>query len=274
LPSPILISVLFLAVAALFWAPAFAQRDEFPRSADGKPDLSGVWQALDTAYWDLEPHAASQGATEVLGAIGAVPPGLGAVEGGRIPYRPEALAQREANFANRRTEDPEAKCFRPGVPRAAYLPQPFQIFQTPSEIFVAYQYAQASRSIHMQDHRPALVDSWMGWSNGSWDGDTLVVEVTGLNGETWLDRSGNYASANARIVERYTPIGSDHLQYEATIDDPSVFERPWTISIMLYRRIEPNARLLEFKCVEFAEELMYGHLSKAAAESEGGSSNE
>jgi len=245
------------------------------RTAAGVPQLDGVWQAMSSANWDLEPHAARQGASEVLGAIAAVPPGLGVVEGGRIPYLPDALEQRDQNFANRRTEDPEAKCFRPGIPRATYMPQPFQIFQTDSEIFIAYQYAISSRSIYMQDHIDAPVDSWMGWSNGRWEGDTLVVEVTGLNGQTWLDRAGNFASANARVTERYTPEGQNHMWYEATIDDPTVFERPWTLSLMLHRVMDqPNPELLEFKCVEFAEELMYGHLSKAAVQSEGGTGNE
>jgi hypothetical protein len=249
--------------------------DQIPRTADGRPNLDGVWQSLGTANWDLEPHAARQGATEVLGAIAAVPPSLGFVEGGRIPYLPEARLQRDRNFANRRTEDPEAKCFRPGIPRATYMPQPFQIFQTESEIFFAYQYAIASRSVYMQDHTEAPIDSWMGWSNGSWDGDTLVIEVSGLNGQTWLDRAGNFASANARITERYRAEGPSHIWYEATIEDPTVFERPWTISMMLYRVMDhQHPELLEFKCVEFAEELMYGHLSKAAVQAEGGSGND
>lgn len=242
--------------------------DNIPRTADGKPDLGGVWQALTAAHWNLEPHAASQGATDVLGAIGAVPPGVGVIEGGLIPYLPDAAQQRALNFANRRTDDPEAKCFRPGVPRATYMPYPFQIFQTDSEIFLTYQYALATRSIALTEQIDAPFDSWMGWSNGRWEGDTLVVEVTGQNGQSWLDRAGNFASANVRVVERYTPTGPDHLLYEATIEDPSVYSRPWTLSMPLYRLKDPGAGLLEFKCIEFAEELMYGHLSKPVAEGE------
>jgi hypothetical protein len=246
---------------------------EFARTPDGKPDLSGLWQAVNSAHWNLEPHAASQGATEVLGAIGAVPPGVGVVAGGQIPYLPEALAQREHNFAHRRTDDPEARCFRPGVPRATYMPYPFQIFQTDAEIFITYQFALATRSVFMTDPMEAPFDTWMGWSNGHWEGDTLVVEVTAQNGQSWLDRAGNYASAGVRIVERYTPTGPDHIQYEATIEDPAVFSRPWTIALPLYRLVEPEAEILEFKCIEFAEELMYGHLSKPAT-TEGGSADE
>jgi hypothetical protein len=241
-----------------------------PRTLSGQPDLSGIWQALSDANWDLEPHAARQGATENLGAIGAVPPGLGVIDGESIPYLPAAREQRDRNFADRRTDDPEAKCFNPGIPRATYMPQPFQIVQSDSDLFFAYQYRLASRTIHIEEQVDIPVDSWMGWSNGRWEGDTLVIEVSNQNGQTWLDRAGNYASANARVIERFTPIGPNHIQYEATIEDPTVFERAWTISMPLYRRIEPNMQLLEFKCVIFAEELMYGHLSIDAAASEGG----
>ena len=269
-------SVAAVALLCLQALPAAAQSsaDDIQRTADGRPDLSGIWQALNSANWNLEPHAASQGAVETLGAIGAVAPGLGVVEGGQIPYLPEAEARRDGNYANRRTEDPEAKCFRPGLPRATYMPYPFQIFQTDTDIFVAYQYAGAIRTIFMQDHVDAPVDSWMGWSNGRWEGDTLVVEVAGLNGQTWLDRAGNFASERLRVVERFTPAGPNHIQYEATLEDPSVYSEPWTISMPLYRRIEPNARLLEFKCVPFAEEMMYGYLRKPGTEPNVGGSDE
>ena len=265
-------SVLVAALLVFPVQPAAAQTgaSDVPRTADGRPDLNGIWQVLNSANWNLEPHAASQGAVETLGAIGAVAPGLGVVEGGRIPYLPEAAAQRERNFANRRTGDPEARCFRPGLPRATYMPYPFRIFQTDTDIFVAYQFAGAIRTIFMQDHVDAPVDSWMGWSNGRWEGDTLVVEVAGLNGQTWLDRAGNFASAQLRVVERFTPVGSNHIRYEATLEDPTVYSSPWTISMPLYRRVEPNARLLEFKCVPFAEEMMYGHLRKPGTGPNGG----
>lgn len=250
---------LFTTVA---WLSASAAT--LPRTAAGKPDLSGIWQVLNEANWNLEPHVATQGAVETLGAIGAVAPGPGVVAGGRIPYRPEALVQRDRNRENRRTEDPEAKCFMPGVPRATYLPHPFQIVQSDTDLLFVYQFAGAVRSIAMKDHRKAPVDSWMGWSNGRWEGDTLVVEVTGLNAN-WLDRSGNFASETRRVTERYTPDGPDHLRYEATIEDPAVYARPWTLSMPLYRRKEPGARLMDFRCVEFAEELMYGDLRKPAS---------
>lgn len=240
---------------------AWAQRAAIPRTSGGKPDLSGIWQALSTANWNLEPHTAAQGPLETLGAIGAVAPGIGVVDGGKIPYLASALAQRDANRARRRTEDPEAKCFMPGVPRATYLPHPLQIVQSDTGIMIVYEFAGAVRTIAMKKHSEAPVDSWMGFSNGHWEGDTLVVEVTGLNAN-WLDRSGNYASEARRVTERYTLADADHINYEATIDDSSVFSRPWTLRMPLYRRVEPGARLMDFRCVEFAEELMYGDLRK------------
>jgi hypothetical protein len=269
-PRFALFTFVFSLLGSLPIALAFAQTTsgDIPRMADGKPDLSGVWQALNTAYWDLEPHGGAQGVTEEFGAHTAVLPGAGVVVGGEIPYLESALAQRAANRANRATEDIESKCYLPGVPRATYLPHPFQIFQGDGGIFIAYQYAGAVRTIYMDSQMQAPVNSWMGWSNGRWEGDTLVIEVTGLNGESWLDRSGNYLSSNATVTERYTPIGPNHIAYEATIEDPTVYSRPWTIRMPIYRRIEDNAQLLEFKCIEFAEELLYGHLSKDAEHSD------
>jgi hypothetical protein len=231
------------------------------KTASAKPDLSGIWQVLNEANWNLEPHVAAQGAIDTLGAIGAVAPGVGVVEGARIPYLPAALSQRDNNFMHRRTDDPEAKCFMPGVPRATYLPYPFQIVQSDTDIMIVYQFAGAVRTIAMSNHRDAPVDSWMGWSNGHWERNTLVVEVTGLNAN-WLDRSGNFATENRRVTERYTLMDKDHIRYEATIEDPTVFSRPWTLRMVLYRRMEPGARLMDFRCVEFAEELMYGDLRK------------
>ena len=255
-----------LAAAACSLAGA-AQAQSAPkpivakRTAAGKPDISGVWEALSAAYWNLEDHAATFGPVAALGAQGAVPPGVGVVKG-RIPYLPAALAQRDANYKNRLAADPEVKCFLPGVPRATYMPQPFQILETDTDILIAYQYASGVRTIFMKEHGEAPVDSWMGWSNGHWDGDVLVVDVTGQIGQSWLDRAGNFATASLHVVERYIPQGPDHIWYEATLEDPAVYSAPWTISLPLYRHVEPNAQLLEFKCEEFAEEVLYGHLRK------------
>src|SRR5690606_7614998 len=182
------------------------------------------------------------------------------------PYLPEAAAKKAENFANRMTEDPEIKCYMPGIPRATYLPFPFQIVQTARDIFFAYEFANADRKVNMGEPTPYPYGMWMGWSNGRWDGDTLVIEVTGLNGLTWLDRAGNFLSENATVVERYTPLGPDHLRYEATIEDPTLFTQPWTISMPLYRRIDENAQLVEFRCVEFAGRLLYGEFEKKPSE--------
>ena len=256
---------LFLVVGAVI-ALAFSVSEpdvrRAPRSADSHPDLSGIWQALNTANWDLEDHSARPGPTWETGAIGAEPAGLGVVEGGAIPYLPAALQTKKANFANRRTNDPEARCFMPGIPRANYMPYPFQIVQSPRGILFVYEFASANRFVNMGKRVEAVSDSWMGTNNGHWEGDTLVVDVTGLNGLAWFDRAGNFASDKLHVVERFTRIDRDHLQYEATIEDTSVFSRPWKVSMPLYRRVENNARLLEFKCVEFAEELIYGQYKK------------
>ena len=233
------------------------------RTWDGRPNLNGVWQALGTAHWDLQDHPARPGHPD-LGAIGAMPPGQGVVVGGDIPYQAWALEQKQKNFATRMTADPEAKCYLPGVPRATYLPYPFQIIQGDRKIMMVYGFADANRTVHMDKATPEAspLDSWMGRSHGRWDGDTLVVDAAGFNGEAWFDRAGNFASSALRVVERYTPLGRDAILYEATLDDPKVFTRPWTIRMPLYRRLDDNARVLEFKCVEFSEDLLYGHLRK------------
>ena len=233
-----------------------------PRASDGHPNLNGIWQAMNTAYWDIEAHSAAPSAVRELGAAGAVPAGLGIVEGGDLPYKPEALAKKKENQANRLKLDPEIKCYLPGVPRATYMPYPFQIVQTPKHIVVAYEFAGAARTIFMDKAPASPADSWMGHSVGRFEGDTLVVDVTSFTDQTWLDRAGNFHSDALHVVERYTPRSPDALTYSATIEDPKVFSRPWTISMPLYRRLEKNAQVLEFKCVEFAEELMYGHLRK------------
>jgi hypothetical protein len=253
--------------------PAAAQAPSYkaPRTPDGKPDLNGIWQALGTAHWDLEGHAARPGAVVALGAVGAVPAGLGVVEGGEIPYQPWALEKKKENAKNWLTADPEIKCYMPGVPRATYLPFPFQIVQTPKYLLMAYEFASASRVVHMDNPDfESPIDTWMGHSRGRWEGETLVVDVTSFNGQTWLDRAGNFHSEALRVVERYTRISPDALLYEATIEDPKVFTKPWKISMPLYRRLEKNIQLLEFKCVEFVEELMYGHLRKKAPEGKEG----
>jgi hypothetical protein len=241
---------------------------------DGKPNLSGIWQAFNTANWDILAHEAQAAPRPALqmGAWGAQPGGLGIVEGNELPYRPEALEKKKRNFENRMTVkvandpsrydsgDPELQCYRPGVPRANYMPFPFQIFQNREQIMIVYEYKWSVRWIYMDVKSEAPVDSWMGWSNGRWDGDTLVVDVTGMNEYTWFDRAGNFHSDAVHVTERWTPSGPNHLLYEATIDDPKVFTRPWKMSFPIYRRLEPNLQLVEFNCVPFVEEMMYDPL--------------
>jgi hypothetical protein len=239
-----------------------AQIAKIARMPDGKPNLSGIWQAMNTANWDLQEHSSRAGLVVALGAEAAEPGGPGVVEGGEIPYLPAAKEQKKSNFANRLTLDPEIKCFLPGVPRATYLPYPFQILHSAKALFFAYEYDGAVRNIYLKDPGPAPADSWMGQSVAHWEGDTLVLDVTGLDERTWFDRAGDFHSDALHVVERYTPMGPDILSYEATIEDPKVFSRPWKIRMPLYRHVEKDARLVEFKCVEFAEELMYGKFDK------------
>ena len=239
-----------------------------PRAPDGRPKLDGIWQALVPANWDIRPHAARPGALDALGALGAEPPGLGVIEGGVIPYQPWASERQRENYAQRIALDTEVKCFMPGVPRATYMPYPFQIFQTDRYVMIAYQFANAVRTIHLNDPGPAPTSFWMGWSVGHWEGDSFVVEVSNQKAETWFDRAGNFHSGALRVTERYTPLGPNHMRYEATIDDPEVFTEPWTMSLPLYRRVEENAELLEFKCIPFSEEVLYGHLRRGADEDE------
>ena len=247
-------AALLTAIPALGQAPA-----------SNRPDLTGIWQALNTANWDLQTHAAEPGPDPAIGAMGAVPPGPGVVEGGEIPYLPAAAATRNQNFKNRWSADPEIKCYMPGVPRATYMPYPFQIVQGSDTILISYEFADAVRLVNMKNAGSAPADSWMGWSAGHWDGNTLVVDVTSQNDQTWFDRAGDFHSDALHVVERYTPLDANILMYEATIEDPKVFSRPWKISMPLYRHVEKNAQLMEFKCIPFSEDVLYGNSGKEAA---------
>jgi hypothetical protein len=245
-------------------APARGQTTAPARVAriGGKPNFTGLWQAMTGANWDIQDHSSEPGPFYQLGAAFAVPAGQGIVENNDIPYKPEALEQRRLNRLNRWTADPEIKCYMPGIPRANYMPFPFQIVQGDSTIAVAYEFATSNRVVYLTNHRKAQVPAWMGTSNGHWEGDTLVVEVTGNWPESWFDRSGNFHSDALKVTERYTLRNPDVIDYEATIDDPKTFTRPWKMSFPIYRRLEKNAKLLEYKCVEYTEELIYGHLRK------------
>ena len=253
-----------VATALAIWTQPVATQStgyKAPLTRDGKPNLNGIWQALNTANWDLETHS-PQPSPPQFGALFAIPGGLGVVVEGTIPYQPSALAKRQELRAKRWTEDPEAKCYMLGVPRANYMPYPFQIVQGTDKIMIVYEFAAAVRVIHMDKVPESPVDTWMGLSVGRWEGQTLVVDVKGLNGSAWFDRSGNFQSDSLHVVERYTPRSPDALDYEARIEDPKLYTRPWTIRMPLYRRLEKDLQLGEFKCVEFSEDLLYGDLRK------------
>ncbi len=237
------------------------------RDGHGKPDFNGVWQTMGSAHWDLEPHEARMGPVVAMGAVGAVLGGLGVVDGGAIPYQEWAREQQRENRDNWLARDPLVKCFMPGIPRATYLPFPFQIIQGDETMIFAYEFADAARVVYMnQPDFEHPFEAWMGHSRGRWEGDTLVIRVDAHVPDTWFDHSGNFHSEALVVEERYTLVSENVIEYEATMTDPNVFTGPWTIRLPLYRRLEDNAQILEFKCVEFAEELMYGHLVKKKGE--------
>ena len=251
-----------ILVSAVISVSGQTQSTTMPRTSDGKPDFTGIWQAMNSANWDLQAHEARRGPVIALGAAFSVPAGPGVVEGNEIPYLPAAAAKKKENAENWLTRDPEIKCFMPGIPRMIYMPYPFQIIQGKDAILMASEFASASRTIRMNTKEKSPTDAWMGWSVGHWDGNTLVIDVTDQIDQTWFDRAGNFHSEALKVVERYTPIDRNTIGYEATMEDPKVFSRPWKISMPLYRHVEKNAQLMEYKCVEFVEELMYGHLRK------------
>jgi hypothetical protein len=187
-----------------------------------------------------------------------VPAGQGVVVGNEIPYQPWALTKKRENAAKRTEVDPETKCYMLGVPRATYTDLPFQIFQKPDLVVVAYEYAHGLRYVYTDGtpHPKGPIEWWMGDSRGHWEGDTLVVDVVHFN-EGLLDRAGNFHSDALHVVERFTPRGRDHITYEVTLEDPKVFTRPWTMRMVLYRKVEPDARLLEHECYSYDAEKFY-----------------
>jgi hypothetical protein len=247
------------------------------RTADGKPNLSGIWQVMNTANWDLLAHAVRPAVVQAgvygdhpvlaapvvaLGSVGGVPPGPSVVEGNEIPYKPEAAARKKENADHWLDRDPEVRCYMPGIPRAMYLPYPFQITQGANRIQMVFAFANASRTIYLDTAPPPPADKWMGHSIGRWDGDTLVVDVTNFNDRTWFSRSGDFHSDALHVVERFTPMTPDALRYEVTIEDPNVFTRPWKMNMVLYRQLEENATLMDYRCLELVEETFLGHVRK------------
>ena len=229
-----------VAVVAALCLSVTTAGAQIPRTPDGKPDLSGFWQVLHTSAWlDIQDHSAEKD----------LPAGLGIVEGNDIPYLPAALEKKKQNYAVRHTADPALKCYLPGVPRITYMPFPFQIFQTPQKVGILYEYVHAVREVYLNsEHLEGPIEWWMGDSRGKWDGDTLVVDVVHFNDQTWFDRAGNHHSELLHVVERYSFIDRDHLNYEVTVEDPKVFSRPWKMNLILYRHREPRFQLLEYEC--------------------------
>jgi hypothetical protein len=255
----------FSEALLILLACAYAQTRaaaQIPRLPDGKPNFTGLWEALGTADWDIRDHSSAPGPFFQLGATGAEPAGQGIVQGGDIPYTPAAAKKQQENYQNRWKLDPEVKCYMPGIPRANYMPFPFQMIESQHDIAFAYEFATANRVVNMGKFKEGAVDTWMGTSNGHWEGDTLVVDVSGLNGSSWYDRAGDFQTDSTHIVERFTLADADHINYEASIEDKTIYTQPWKISTVFYRRKEKNAQLNEFKCVEYAEELIYGNLVK------------
>ncbi len=229
----------FLAALLVIAATRAAAQTPAPaRTSDGKPNLQGIWQVLNTAAWDVQDHPARLG----------VPAGQGIVDGNDIPYQPAALAKKRANFESRATADPETKGYLPGVPRIMYMPFPFQILQTPDQIVMVFEYDRGVRNIFTNGtpHPRGPLNWWLGDSRGRWEGNTLVVDVVYFTDQTWFDRAGNFHTDALHLVERFTPAGPDHINYEVTVEDPNVFTRPWTMRMVLYRRKEPNVRVLEY----------------------------
>ena len=255
----------FVAAATILFAAAAAPAQQLDRPAiiSGHPSFNGIWQALNTASWNLEGHSVEGFSKEFwqLGAIGVIPAGRSVLRGGgTIPYLPEALKKRDENRSKWPAADPEAKCYMLGVPRVTYQNLPFQIFQGDGDLLMVYPFAATNRIIYMKDHSDLPVDSWMGKSNGAWDRDVLVVTTTSQNGQSWLDRAGNFATNQLKVTERFNLLDVNHIWYEATLEDPKTFSQPWTIEMPLYRLIDNNAQLLEHKCVPFADMLLYHDL--------------
>jgi hypothetical protein len=253
--------VLAAGLLAMLTAAAAAQTAGRPaafspnRLWDGKtPDFRGIWQVRDTAFANIEGHPAEKG---IAGSKSIVvdPPD------GKIPYKPDALAKRQMNSRARATADPSLKCYQAGVPRATYLPTPLQILQSPGNFAIVYQENHAFR-VFQPEGRPHFdnTDWWMGDTRYRWDGETLVADVAALTDELWLDGAGNFHSTEVHIVERYRMTGADSLEYEARIEDPVVYSRPWMLRTVLYRVKQPGARIIEDECLEDANGVRH-HIS-------------
>lgn len=244
-------SFVLAAVVAAAAQPVMAQRASGTapfspgRLWDGKtPDFRGIWRARGTAYVNIEGHRGGQG-------VAASPSIVVDPPDGKIPYQPAALARRDENYRARATADPSLKCFQAGVPRATYLATPLQILQSPGNFAIVYEENHAFRVFHPND-RPHFdaADWWMGDTRYHWEGDTLVADVVALTDQLWLDQAGNFHSTEFHVVERYRLTDADTLEYEARIEDPVVYARPWTLRTVLQRVKERGARIIEDECLD------------------------
>ena len=264
-------------IVALTVNGSSGQAARVAQTADGRPNLNGIWQVMNTANWDLLAHTVRPAVAQrgvyadqlvpaapvlALGSVGGVPAGPGVVEGNEIPYTPEAAARKKENAEHWLDRDPEVRCYMPGIPRAMYMPYPVQVTQGTDRIQMVFAYANASRTIYLGQAPPPPADKWMGHSVGRWEGDTLVVDVSDFNDRTWFSRSGDFHSDALHVVERFTPITPDAVRYEVTVEDPNVFTRPWKMNMVLYRHLEENATLMDYRCLELVEETFLGHVRR------------
>jgi hypothetical protein len=252
-----------LCLGALLSAQAEqpAQKAPFKRLANGKPNMQGYWQTRNffTAF-DLEEHP-----VEEFG----IPKGKGVIvdpPDGKIPYQPWALEKKKDILEHHLFDDPQAHCWLSGVPRQMYTPFGFQILQPPGAVVLLYEAFHSFRIIPLNGkrHPASEIRMFEGDSRGKWEGDTLVVDVTNQNDKTWFDMSGNFHSDQLHVVERYTPVDLNTIRYEATLDDPKVYTRPWKIQFDLGRNPDPHYEQMEYACVEGVQDLQHYTESEGA----------
>jgi hypothetical protein len=255
--SRILASTALLAAALSASAQptnqAGAARDAqpMPRTADGKPDLSGIWIATGALFL-MEGEQAIQAARAYDSAMGRAPQ----PQSEQPPYKPDAEARRQEYLARQGIDDPMARCLLTGVPRIKFRPLPFEIVQLPDRVIMLYEIHHAFRIIPTdgRPHPDDMEPTYLGDSVARWEGDTLVVDVVGFNEKTWISSVGTVHSEELRVTERYTRDTHDTIRYEALIEDPVVFTKPWRMYETF--RLRPNERIREYECIESNEDLL------------------
>jgi hypothetical protein len=217
-----------------------------PRTADGKPDLSGIWEAENTRPCD--PTGAGDNCTDL--SVGAQI--LNIAEGlpGGLPYQPWAADLVKVRSAGIGKDWPHSRCVPPGVPEMHVLPEFKKIVQTPGLLIILHEFNASYRQI-FTDGRPLPVDpnpSWNGYSSGHWEGDTLVVESAGFRDGLWLDFNGDPMTDAAKVTERFRRLNYGNMEIEVTVDDPKAYTRPWTVKLNQYLVL--NTELLDYICLE------------------------